>query len=128
VAGFPGISDPRNAVLVNATRGGTAAKPYYYFNPNAFSREIIGTLGNAGRGNFHGPGINNTDLALVKELRWTEERRIELRLETYNTFNHTQFRFSSNILSFQDINSSNFGRTLTAAPGRIVQLAAKIYF
>jgi len=122
--------NPENSVLVNTTKnpGNTTALPYYYFNPNAFSLEPFGTLGNEGRNNFHGPGINNTDLALIKEVRFGEYRRIELRLESFNTFNHTQFRFNSNIISFQNINSSNFGQVLTAAPGRIVQLGAKIYF
>lgn len=124
------IYNPRNATLVNTTLNpsNTFALSNYYFNPNAFSLEPFGTLGNEGRNNFHGPGINNTDLALMKELKLGEARRIELRLESFNVFNHTQFRFSSNIASFEDIQSGNFGRVSTAAPGRIVQLAAKIYF
>jgi hypothetical protein len=130
VNGPVSLYDPRNATLVNTATNSTnkAALPFYYFDPNSFSRQAFGALGNEGRNNFHGPGVNNTDLALLKELRWNESRRIELRLESFNTFNHTQFRFSSNVISFQDINSGNFGRTLTAAQGRVVQLGAKIYF
>jgi Carboxypeptidase regulatory-like domain len=130
VNGSVALYDPRSTVLVNTAKNpaNTAAFPDYYFNPNAFSLEAIGTLGNEGRNNFHGPGINNTDLALTKELRLSENRSIELRLESFNTFNHTQFEFSSRIASFQDINSSTFGRVLTAAPGRVVQLGAKFYF
>ena len=122
--------DPRVTTLANTTRNpnNTRALPYYYFNPNAFSLEAFGMLGNAGRNNFHGPGINNTDLALAKQIRFSESRSLELRLEAFNAFNHTQFRFSSSIISFSDINSSNFGRSLTAAPGRVVQLGAKVYF
>jgi hypothetical protein len=119
----------RTSSLVNATHGGTAAKTDYYFNPNAYSLEPIGTVGNAGRNNFHGPGINNTDLSLIKDIKLMKEaQKLELRLDSFNTFNHTQFRFSSSILSFSDINSGNFGRALSAAPGRVVQLAAKFYF
>ncbi len=130
VNGSLALYDPRNAALVNTakTPTNTAALPYYYFNPNAFSLEPFGTLGNEGRNNFHGPGINNTDLALTKLVNLSETRRIELRLESFNTFNHTQFQFSSSIISFQDINSSNFGRVLTAAQGRVVQFGAKFYF
>jgi len=122
--------DPRVTSSVNTTRNpnNQTALPYYYFNPNAFSLEAIGMLGNAGRNNFHGPGINNTDLALAKEVRFSESLSLELRLEAFNAFNHTQFRFSSSIISFSDINSGNFGRSLTAAPGRVVQLGAKVYF
>jgi hypothetical protein len=122
--------DPRTSVLTNLTRNpnNKTALGDYFFNPNAFGLEAIGTLGNAGRNNFHGPGINNTDLALAKEVGFGENRRLELRVEAFNAFNHTQFRFSSSIISFQDIASGNFGRTLTAAQGRVVQLGAKIYF
>jgi len=130
VVGFPGIYDPRNATLVSTAKSptNTVARPDYYFNPDAFALEPIGTIGNAGRNNFHGPGINNTDLALSKEVRFSETRSLELRLEAFNAFNHTQFRFSSNIIAFSDIESSTFGRVTTAAQGRVVQLGAKIYF
>jgi hypothetical protein len=121
--------DPRHSSLVNTASGNTGALSNYYFNPNAFSVEPIGTLGNEGRNNFHGPGINQTDLALVKLVNFSENRRVELRLESFNTFNHTQFLFSSTVLSFSDINTgSSFGRTLSAASGRVVQLGAKFYF
>ena len=50
-------------------------------------------------------------------------RYMELRLESYNTFNHTQFGAPGT-----NINSSTFGRILSAASGRTVQLGAKIYF
>ncbi len=128
--GFPSIYDPRNTTLVNGTLGGTTPGTNYYFNPNAFALEPIGHLGNEGRNNFHGPGINNTDLVLAKEFRYDETRRIELRLEAFNVFNHTQFNLinAAAPLNFENIQASTFGQTLTAAQGRVVQLGAKIYF
>ena len=128
--GFPSTYDPRNATLVNGTLGGTTPGTNYYFNPNAFALEPIGTLGNEGRNNFHGPGINNTDLVLAKQFKWTEIRRIELRLEAFNVFNHTQFGLTGGApgLNFENIQASTFGQTLTAGQGRIVQLGAKVYF
>ena len=128
--GFPSIYDPRNTTLVNGTLGGTTPASYYYFNPNAFALEPIGQLGNEGRNNFHGPGINNTDLILSKQLRLDEHRWIELRFEAFNVFNHTQFTTLGNApgLNFQDINSAIFGQVLNAAPGRLIQLGAKVYF
>jgi hypothetical protein len=128
--GYPSIYDPRNATLVNATLGGTTPGTNYYFNPNAFALEPFGQLGNEGRNNFHGPGINNTDLVLAKEFRYDEKRWIELRLEAFNVFNHTQFKLigAAAPINFEDIQASTFGQTLTAAQGRVVQLGAKIYF
>jgi hypothetical protein len=39
------------------------------------------------------PGINNTDLSLFKNFRLGSDgnRRLQLRLEAFNAFNHTQF-------------------------------------
>ncbi len=131
----PTSLDPRTSSEVNSTKGAqSTAKPYYWFNPNDFSREAIGVLGNEGRNNFHGPGINNTDLVLSKRMYLDSEskRFIELRLEGYNVFNHTQFSPISTAAGGSgvngDLNSSNFGRVLAAASGRTIQLGAKFYF
>ena len=111
-------------------------KPYYYFDPTVFTHPAYGQLGNEARNNFHGPGLNNTDLSLFKRFHigGEEARWIELRLEAYNVFNHTQFGVGSFAATVPaappsgNVNSSNFGRVLGAAPGRVVQLGAKVYF
>lgn len=127
VVGYPGIYNPRNTVLQYGTN--PTPLPNYYFNPNAFAQETPGVLGNQGRNNFHGPGINNTDLALSKLVKFTETRQVEFRLEAFNVFNHSQFLFSGNITAFEDLNApSTFGRVTTAYQGRVIQLGAKIYF
>ena len=130
------ISDPRTSNYINKTRDprNTASLPNYWFDPNTFALEPIGTTGNAGRNNFHGPGINNTDLSLSKRLFFKTEQRkfLELRLEAFNAFNHTQFSTvaSTNLGTgvFGNINSATFGRVLSASPGRTIQLAAKLNF
>ena len=43
-----------------------------YFNPAAFTDNAIGTPGNAGRRYFSGPGMFNTDLALLRDFRISE--------------------------------------------------------
>jgi hypothetical protein len=83
------VSDPRTSEFVNTTRkpSNTTALPSYWFNPNSFALEAIGTIGNAGRNNFAGPGMNNTDLSLSKRVYFgTENQRrfLELRLEAFN--------------------------------------------
>jgi hypothetical protein len=125
--------NPRSSGLVNTVKNAanTTPLPYYYFNPNSFAIPAFGSIGTAGRDFFHGPGINNTDLVLSKRIIFTEARFIELRLEGYNVFNHTQFDVSASeggSAVSSDINSANFGRVLSAAPGRTVQIAAKFYF
>ncbi len=125
VLGHVQTYNARNENLVNTTHGGDTSQGNYYFNPNVFTPEVRGVLGNAGRNFFHGPGINNFDMALFKDTNITESTRIELRFEVFNLFNHTQF------LSYavgNDINSSFFGQATAAADPRIIQLAAKFYF
>ena len=93
------------------------------FNTALFSKEAIGTLGDANRRFFHGNGLNNWDMSLQKNIRLTESKRLEIRAEFFNIFNHTQFsNESGNILS------SSFGFTTTANSPRIGELAAKFYF
>ena len=36
----------------------------------------------------YGPGVFNLDFSLAKEFRFAETRRLEFRVETFNTLNH----------------------------------------
>jgi Carboxypeptidase regulatory-like domain len=118
-------ADPRTSSFVSTVINPANATPkdHYFFDPNSFARETPGILGNAGRNFFHGPGINNSTVGLYKDTKITESTKVELRLEIFNIFNHTQFRNPSG-----NVDSSNFGRVLSARDPRIIQLAAKFYF
>jgi hypothetical protein len=129
--------DPRTSSLVNSVGGGTKTKDHYYFNPNAFSLEPLGTFGNSGRNFFHGPGLNNSDFAVHKDTHITESTYIQLRVEFFNLFNHANFNPVSEGNGGPSGNaaSSNFGRVLNARPGgangidsRLIQLGAKFVF
>ncbi|HUI41275.1 MAG TPA: carboxypeptidase-like regulatory domain-containing protein [Terriglobia bacterium] len=54
-----------------------------------------GMFGYMGRNPLTGPGVNNWDLALLKDFEapWFkgEHSRLQFRWETFNTFNHTQY-------------------------------------
>src|SRR5208282_328028 len=52
----------------------------------------IGSVGNASRRFFHGPGIANWDMALLKDTAITETKSVEFRFEAFNIFNHAQFQ------------------------------------
>ncbi|MGH9854211.1 MAG: hypothetical protein ACREBD_30580, partial [Blastocatellia bacterium] len=63
-------------------------------NPDAFIIPEIGSLGLGERTYLRNPGINNTDLSVFKNFHLGDPdkgRRIQLRLEAFNIFNHTQF-------------------------------------
>jgi hypothetical protein len=105
-----------------------------WFNTAAFSSAPYGVYGNEKRNSLTQPGINNWDIGLSKTFKFTEKAGLQLRLETFNTFNHTQYGvdpFDPNA-SFgavgEDITSPTFGKVLSARPGRIVQLGGKISF
>jgi hypothetical protein len=100
-----------------------------YFNVSLFSKEAIGQLGTANKRSFFGPGINNWDMALLKDVHITEKKFLQLRFEFFNVFNHTQFVVPGGLSSNTgDINSGTFGYVTNAANPRIGQVALKFLF
>ncbi len=97
-----------------------------YFNTSAFSENTLGTPGNAKRRFFYGPGMNNFDMAILKNVRLTESKSLQFRLEGFNVFNHAQF-FGPQAVD-GNIGSNTFGQVLSADPPRLVQLGAKFFF
>jgi hypothetical protein len=96
---------------------------FLYFDPTPFSPEQIGQLGNSRRRFFHGPGLNNWDMALLKDTRFTESMNLEFRAEFFNIFNHTQFQNANG-----NISAGTFGLVQSAADPRITQLSLKLNF
>jgi hypothetical protein len=94
-----------------------------YFDPNDFTTETIGQLGTANKRFFHGPGINNFDMALLKDTHITESKVLQFRLEFFNVFNHAQFQNPSG-----SILNGTFGYVTAANAPRIGQLALKLLF
>ena len=65
-------------------------------------------------------------MALLKNLRITESKSLQFRLEAFNVFNHAQF-FGPQAVD-GNISSGTFGQTVSAAAPRLVQLGAKFVF
>lgn len=113
-----------------------------YFNASLFSSEQLGQLGDARRRFFHGPGINNWDMALLKDFAVGERMRLEFRSEFFNTFNHTQFVATSGLgnpgtgtcvtsgpaENCAGVPGSSFGIITVARDPRIGQVALKLTF
>ncbi|MGA2538521.1 MAG: carboxypeptidase-like regulatory domain-containing protein [Terracidiphilus sp.] len=97
------------------------------FNTALFPIEAYGTLGNAKRRVFYGPGIENFDLTLEKNVRLAESKSLEFRAEAFNAFNHTQFYGPASVDGQVD-DAQNFGRIVSAASPRLVQLVGKFSF
>ena len=131
IAGKVQYGNPRSfGPLVPASQGGdgTATVSNAWFNPGVFSQEATGTNGNVGRNSLRGPGINNFDMALFKNTKITENTAIQLRIEFYNVFNHTQFTAANGGIDNGFGDGSSFGEVFSAAPPRLIQLAAKFTF
>jgi len=90
-------------------------------------------IGNASKYPFVGPGVENFDISLIKNfsLGSSESRRLQFRMETYNSLNHAQFTAVDNNARFDaagnQVNKA-FGQYITAAPSRRVVLGLKFYF
>jgi len=96
-----------------------------WFNTSAFVDPALGAWGTAGHNSLRGPGRDNWNLSLFKSFVLSEARgsRLELRVESFNTWNHTELNQVSNGLG-----SSNFGQVTSAFDPRVFQLGGKIYF
>jgi hypothetical protein len=82
-------------------------------------------FGSAGKDTIVGPGLFNWNLSLFKEFHITrgEGPRIQLRAESYNTFNHTEW---NNIdTGFTD---GNFGQITSTNDPRTWQFGGKFLF
>lgn len=107
-----------------------------WFNTAAFAQPAPNEFGNSGRDIITMPGINNWDIGILKDFSFTERLKLQLRLETFNTWNHPQFYPDPLTAAFagggttvdNNVNDPNFGKITAAAPGRIVQLGAKFIF
>ena len=118
--------------LPNATNRPNQIGPVSYphtvaewFSTSSFVDPAVGTFGDAGHNSLRGPGRDNWNISLFKSFVLSETRgsRLELRVESFNTWNHTEFNQVSNGLG-----SNNFGQVTSAFDPRVFQLGGKIYF
>jgi Carboxypeptidase regulatory-like domain len=128
--------------LVDPTLGPTPG----WFDPSIIGQVTLpqlaannepGMFGTMGKNSLQGPGRNNWDIALMKNftLPWfsAEKSVLQLRLETFNTFNHPQWQGVNTGCSDQTApgaacTGNVLGEVNSAFPARILQLGAKFSF
>ena len=106
-----------------------------YFNVFAFGRPVDGSLGNTGKGILRGPGINQWDISVFKNTKITERVNVQLRIESFNTLNHTQWAGVNTGLGLPNPNTAvttvtrgTLGQVNSTRDPRSLQLALKLLF
>jgi hypothetical protein len=95
-----------------------------WFNTALFAPNTVGTFGNTGKNFLRGPGLFNTDTALLKNTNLSERYTLQFRAEFFNAFNSVNFNGPpDNILT-----DTAFGQLTSAADPRILQFALKLLF
>lgn len=109
--------------MANAPR--TRAK---WFDTSVFTNTPAGQyhVGTERRGTVYGPGLERWDLSVFKNIKVTERISTQLRLESFNAFNHTNFDGVNTSLSSTGING--FGAVTSTRDPRNVQLGIKVNF
>ena len=102
-----------------------------WFDPNAFSIQAPGTLGNLGRNTVRGPHYADLDFSLTKETRISERINTQFRAEFFNILNHTNLGLPAATL-FVNTTGTPTGSagqitTIVGTP-RQIQFALKIIF
>ncbi len=137
----------QRANLVGNPNGGFTKGLNQWFNTAAFSQPLAGAFGTSGRNILREPGISNWDIGALKNIELFERLNLQMRLETFNTFNHAQYgvdpssptaaasgpgtgAIDRNVNDQTALGSTinTFGQVISARPGRVVQLGAKVTF
>ena len=136
----------RTLLLGNPALGWNDHSRLRYFNTSLIAAPSINTigpngqyssfLGNAGRVVFRGPGTDNWDLALYKNIPIKERATFQFRCEFYNAFNHpsfnnvdtsAQFKYSSAGIPGQQLNTT-LGQVDSELGPRQIQFSARVSF
>ncbi len=68
-----------------------------------------------------GPGVDNWDLAIEKNILLREPWRLQIRSEFFNAWNHAQFANPDST-----VGDANFGQVTQARPSREIQIGLKL--
>jgi hypothetical protein len=120
-----------NPSILNTS--GQASPGYNYpgLNTNAaFAGQVFfnvapGQVGTLGRTLINGPNYMNINMALLKNVKFTESMRVQLRAEAFNLINNVNL-FNNTQLA--NISSTTFGQITSAGDARIFQFAARFEF
>lgn len=103
--------------------------PKQWFDPTAFSLPDPGFYGNLGRNTLRADGVQNVDLALIKNTAVREKVSVQFRAEVFNVLNHANFSLPSVRTIFTANNPAPLADAgvvdSTANPARQIQFGLK---
>ncbi len=106
--------------------------PGTFFNTCAFTNPALGSFGDVSMNSLEGPGEKNVDFALMKTVSLSKSKHLELRVESFNAFNHPNFLFAApgpqNSNNSTVFGTPTFGYVTGAQAPRLLQFAAKLYY
>ncbi|HMO81554.1 MAG TPA: TonB-dependent receptor [Pyrinomonadaceae bacterium] len=84
-------------------------------NPAAFAQPEAGRQGTLGRNSLRSYFVNQVDLAIRRQLRFSERYRLQLRLEAFNAFNNANFNPPASSFGFPGfgVSTAMLGRGLS---------------
>jgi Carboxypeptidase regulatory-like domain len=120
-----GLGIGPSTIFPRPNQSGSASGPKTvneFFNTAAFS-DAIGQFGTAAPGSVLGPGYQRWDTSLFKNIKLGERVAVQLRLETFNTFNHGS---PNSVVT--NVDEASFGQVNGYHIPRNVQIGGKINF
>jgi len=121
-----GLGMGSSTIAIRPDQLGSASGPkssLEFFNTASFT-DAIGHFGSARPGSVLGPGFQLWDMSLIKNVNFGEKASLQLRLETFNTFNHGS---PSSVDTGVD-DGTAFGAVNGWHDPRNIQIGAKIKF
>jgi hypothetical protein len=124
------IAGGRPNILCNPNAGG-AQTQQQWFDTSCFVRNpttaqnvnIPSVVGTSPRGVVNGPANRRVDFVMSKNFNFSEDMRLQLRAESFNVFNWTNFNAVS-----VNVTAANFGAVTSARDPRTFQFGAKFYW
>lgn len=94
-----------------------------FFNTSAFVAPAPGTFGSAQRNTIVGPGTQQVDASLTRDVRLSGNQVVSIQLQATNLFNTVRFGAIDSV-----VNSPTFGQVVSIRPMRTVQLGVRFRF
>lgn len=95
-----------------------------WFDTSVLTLPAFGTFSPLSRNILTGPGWNNFDMSFTKFFRLGESRRLELRADGFNVFNHTQF----NGVGTSYLTPQTFGKITSVRNPRSFMIGSRLEF